>query len=107
MSDVLNIGATCLYGHSLSLVAEGYALCEEQQLNSSYRFYAWKFGPHTTEWSTGFFRYRNDQLEPANVWPDMLPTTKADCLEFIQADIDRQRAAPFDEERERARLIPV
>lgn len=45
--------------------------------------------------------------EPIPAWCGADHRSLEEALEFIQRDIDAHRDLPFDEDRERARLMPV
>ena len=98
-------GSYCTAGHSLKLVAEGYAICSTSQV-----YFAWKLQASQdyigNDWIFSHIWGRDLERIPALV--SFCPyRNKDEVLEFIQQDIDRHRSAPFDEERERARLVAV
>ena len=101
----IDSGSKCTAEHPLRLVAEGYAICSRGSV-----YYAWKLQALQDNigkgWTSGHIWGRNFERIPALVsfYPYM---NKDEVLEFIQQDMDRFRSAPFDEERERARLVAV
>jgi len=95
-------GSTCISGHHLMLVAEGYALCCEDGVV----WYPWKLSPPSAgSWGMTYVRGRDSKHIRA--WVGLLWLSKDEALAFIQQDIEAHRALPFDEAAERARLMPV
>jgi hypothetical protein len=101
MSDLT--GAKCGEWHPLEWVSEGYAICE---VPAGVHWFAWRLAtPVVGTW-------RADQIiggDGAGIeaWVSGGLASKESALAFIQADIDAHRARPFDEERERGRLMEV
>ncbi len=101
----IDSGSKCGAGHPILLVAEGYAMCRsERGLSRAIRLTP----PRTNlfHWYQFNIRSRTGERIPAWEWKPP-GFTKAEVLAFIQADIDAHRNLPFDEEAERARLMPV
>lgn len=90
----MSIAEKCPGGHPLTLVAEGYGICQK----IPGRHNAWRFTPPATgDWIPwkGWWVWLT--------WDRSYETAE----EFIQRDIEAHRSLPFDEEAERARLMPV
>ncbi len=105
MEEHIDSGSRCNWGHPLMLVAEGYAYC-----HGSLRGW-WPYRltpPHASEarwW--GAIDIVGRDGERIEAWDGPARATLASVLEFIQKDINAHRQLPFDEDRERARLMPV
>lgn len=100
-------GAKCSNGHDIEIVAEGYGVCHNP--NGPIPWSPWKF-TRPLEGTPGlWFDYDivGQDGSPIPAWVGGDYYTKEDALEAIQDDINHHRAIPFDEERERARLMPV
>ncbi len=110
MSDLFDIeldsGSKCSDGHDIMLVAEGYAICTD----GGRRPYWWAWAL-TKPAKTGLWHVDNIIGRKGDRIPAWVHTRGVDnkqmALSFIQKDIDARRAMPFDEEAERARLMPV
>ncbi len=96
-------GAKCGAGHLLELVAEGYAICTDTDKSGCVS--AWAFSQPAGWWTTYYIIGRDEKKIPA--WLSDHNFNREEALAVIQADIDARRAMPFDEEEERARLMPV
>lgn len=104
-------GSRCESGHPLMLVAEGYAYCSSTDwcgwTNSGW--WPWRLSPPSPRaplrWTEDFIRGRDG--EPVRVWRGSMERSLAEALAFIQEDMDSHRGLPFDEDSERARLMPV
>ncbi len=95
---------TCDAGHPLMLVAEGYAYCQEEPTS----WWPWRLTPPHASWE-GWSKstvYGRDG-EPIEAWLGAEHFSLERVLKFVQEDIDAHRDLPFDEDRERARLMPV
>lgn len=108
----IDSGSTCGAGHPIRLVAEGYGYCIEDSAGEPKWFYAWRFSPPST--SAAMLMITASAWKEAPLMNGKLawvqPSysyTKQDVLDAIAADIDAHRNLPFDEERERARLVAV
>lgn len=113
-AEELDSGTRCSGGHPLMLVAEGYAYCcagEPFGIPSVY--YVWRLTPPATDegleseahgcyWDICLLE-GGKTAWMQNRWV----SSKERALAFILADIKAHRDLPFDEERERARLMPV
>lgn len=102
----IDSGITCpssrkwgLSNHPLLFVAEGYAICYGTRHVSAWA----KTRPASPGWSSTFVDRYGWWIGDGSIagW------TREQALAFIQADIDAHRNLPFDEEAERARLMPV
>ena len=101
--------AKCGYGHQLELVAEGYAICVEVTRSGRSMFFPWRLTPPAPHYA---HRWRCDRIigrdeYPIDAWVGWICDSREEAIEFIQADAEAHRALPFDEESERARLMPV
>lgn len=103
----LDSGSRCESGHPLMLVAEGYAYCSEERISVSW--WPWRLTPPSPElghsWTNDLIRGRDGR--PLTAWHGMAEHSLAAVLAFIQEDIEAHRGLPFNEDRERARLMPV
>ena len=112
-AEELDSGSRCSEGHPLMMVAEGYAICHGEGraiCDGSVRrvWWAWRLTPPRVGelWRISTIRGR-DEL-PITAWFHLMDQAfKAEALAVIQADMDAHRALPFDEDAERARLMPV
>ena len=97
-------GARCSSGHSLEIVSEGYGLCTTSRTDW---WWPWRFTPplKANTWKVAELRAREGGFIPA--WVTRACASKQEALDFINADIAAHRALPFDEERERSRLVAV
>lgn len=106
MEEHIDSGSRCESGHPLVLVAEGYAYCSEEFWVS---WWPWRLTPPRRDlgrsWTDDFIRGRDGR--PLTAWHGMAEHSLAAVLAFIQEDIEAHRELPFDEDRERARLMPV
>ena len=100
-------GAKCFTGHPLEIISEGYGLCQTDERSLGEFWFAWAFSKPAGDrgWLESNIRGRDD--EPINAWVTRGSPDRRSQMEIIQADIDAHRSMPFDEERERARLMPV
>lgn len=108
MSDLfgeeLDSGSRCSGGHPLMMVAEGYAICYD---GVRLAWWAWRLTPPSVRgWLLSTIRGRDGSQIAAWVYA-LNHDTKAEALAAIQSDMDAHRALPFDEDAERARLMPV
>lgn len=105
MEEHIDSGSRCALGHPLMLVAEGYAYCQGPAM----AWWPWRLTrPHTSRvrwWSADAIVGRDGERIVA--WLGADHRSLKGVLEFIQEDIDAHRGLPFDEDRERARLMPV
>ena len=105
MNEYIDSGSRCESGHPLVLVAEGYAYCQGSVMG----WWPWRLTrPHTSRvrwWSADAIVGRDGERIVA--WLGDHRSSLASVLDFIQRDIDAHRELPFDEDRERARLMPV
>lgn len=113
-AEELDSGSRCSGGHPLMLVAEGYAYCcPEAPFGIPTVYYAWRLTPPATDEgleSEAHGCYWDICLleDGKTAWmQNMWVGSKERALAFILADIKAHRDLPFDEERERARLMPV
>ena len=107
---LIDSGSRCSSGHPIWLVSEGYGLCTASPPRGSLGWYAWRFtAPATTEWYSSFVTGRDGQYIEAwtRWWGNAGFASKKGARAFIQRDMDAHRALPYDEERERARLMEV
>lgn len=91
--------------HPIEIVSEGYGVCHDTW---GTLFWPWAFTPPSTEkgWVARQITGRDGM--PIKAWVMARPEhSKESALAVIQRDIDLHRALPFDEERERERLMPV
>lgn len=92
--------AKCSDHHSLEIISEGYGLC-----HGSF-WHAWAFSqPVGPEWEDSHIFGADGAEIPA--WVSYGEEDREEALALIQEDIIARRAMPFDEETERARLMPV
>lgn len=102
-------GAKCTSGHELEIVAEGYGLCSEAIDNDKTWWSPWRFTKPALnspeQWGSWGVIGRDGTDIDAWVSPPYY--SKADAMEAIERDIAYHRALPFDEDAERARLMPV
>ena len=100
-------GAKCGKGHDLEIISEGYGLCYDPEAE---RWYAWAFCRPVSvdDWAAdGWCDSEIKGLSgPITAWVTF-GNTRDTSIDRIQADIDAHRSMPFDEERERARLMPI
>ncbi len=105
MEEHIDSGSRCRWGHPLMLAAEGYAYCRELDT----RWWPWRLTPPGAAgwpwWAAGEIVGRDGK--PIHAWCGARQFSLKGVLEFIQEDIDAHRGLPFDEDRERARLMPV
>ncbi len=108
----IDSGSICRAGHPIRLVAEGYGYCTGGSAGGPEWFYAWRFSPPST--SAAMLMITACAWEEAPLTNGKLAWvqssysyTKQEVLDAIAADIDVHRNLPFDEERERARLVAV
>lgn len=108
----IDSGSICGAGHPIRLVAEGYGYCIEDSPAGPERCYAWRFSPPST--SAAMLMITACAWKEAPLTNGKLAWvqsghsyTKQEVLDTIAADIDAHRNLPFDEERERARLVAV
>ncbi len=105
MEEHIDSGSRCELGHPLMLVAEGYAYCHEPAT----WWWPWRLTPpHASReqwWGTLDIVGRDGERIEAWFGPPF--SSLASVLGYIQRDIDAHRELPFDEDRERARLMPV
>lgn len=99
---------TCPNKHKLEIVSEGYGVCcTSGEYGLKLIWAAWAFSKPV---SNRFYAYsligKDGSRIPAWVSHAFLDS-KEEALALIQKDIDMRRALPFDEERERERLMPV
>ena len=113
-AEELDSGSRCSGGHPLMLVAEGYAYCcAGEPFGIPTVYYAWRLTPPATDEGLRLedlcCYWEISQLEGGKTaWmQNMWVGSKERALAFILADIKAHRELPFDEERERARLMPV
>lgn len=93
----------CGIGHPIEIVSEGYGVCHDPEWQ---QWFAWRFTPPSVgRWWSSSIRGRDGQ--PVTAWRGFEKPSKAEALAYIQEDMDAHRALPFDEERERARLVEV
>lgn len=99
----IDSGSVCFSGHPLILVAEGYALCSDGPAT----WFVWRLSPPAVAgWLHAWIMGRDNNKVPA--WASRGRfDSRSEALDFIQRDIEAHRHLPFDEERERARLMPV
>lgn len=96
-------GAKCFAGHPLEIVSEGYGLCTNDNLH-----WAWAFSlPSLLRWAEGQSSIKSKDGGKIRAWVTVQLRSREDAMDWIQRDINARRALPFDEERERARLMPV
>ena len=129
-AEEIDSGSRCIAGHVIKLVAEGYGYCVEDYSDSRFysdkfreniayypdlyrpEFYTWRFSPPLTdagiESVTGC-GWDERALENGQVaWVQSgYSYAKGDILAAIRADMEAHRNCSFDEEAERARLMPV
>ncbi len=109
MNDI-DSGSRCLGDHPLMLVAEGYAYCSDgMEAANSVSWWPWRLTPpHVSRerrWSAIGIVGRDGERTKA--WYGPASPSLASALDFIQQDIEAHRELPYDEDRERARLMPV
>ena len=93
----------CGFGHTLRLVAEGYALCHWYG-----RWWAWRMTPPPPPgygWAT--CSTTRGGIPDGYRWVSPQFTSRDAALDHIRTDIEAHRYLPFDEEAERQRLMPV
>lgn len=95
-------GAKCPAGHPMELTNEGYGLCGAGKSYST-----WAFSLPAVEDNWTLWKIYGKDGSPIPAWLGWAAGDRATCMSAIQADIDARRSLPFDEERERARLMPV
>jgi hypothetical protein len=110
MEEHIDSGSRCLGDHPLVLVAEGYAYCSDgMEAASPVSWWPWRLTPPSPElghsWTNDLIRGRDGR--PLTAWIGEEAHSLAAVLAFIQEDIEAHRQLPFDEDRERARLMPV
>lgn len=110
-AEEVDSGARCGSGHRIWLVAEGYGYCVDDRAPRP-EFFAWRFSSPSTsegiEKITGCTWRRAALSHGKGAWVQSgYSYAKQDVLDGILADIEAHRNLPFDEGRERARLMPV
>lgn len=99
----IDSGSVCFSGHPLIWVAEGYAICSD----SPARWCAWRLSPPAVDgWLRIWWMGQDNNEASAWVSPGLFDS-RSQAMDFIQRDIEAHRHLPLDEERERARLMPV
>src|SRR3990167_8099973 len=96
--------ATCMRGHPLQLVSEGYAICSrpaESLIYPSNYWFAWKLSPpykidNLYDWALSSIIGRDQNNIPA--WCSTMFDTKTEALEHIAQDIAIHRTLPYNEE---------
>lgn len=110
MSDYDPFQPQCVLGHPIEIVSEGYGICCDEWVTGEYDYYSWAFTKPVNlskfGWVEEHIIGRDGQEIPAWVY-FTASNNKHDALAWIQKDMDLRRAMPFDEETERARLMPV
>lgn len=100
-------GAKCDEGHDLEIISEGYGLCYNPKMEL---WHAWAFcrPVNVSDWDYDGWCDSTIQgrAGPITAWVTF-GDTRDTRIARIQADINAHRSMPFDEERERARLMPV
>lgn len=106
METPLVSSARCSAGHPIEIVAEGYGVCYGEQAGL---WTPWRFTPPGLDdplaW-TAHSIYGADGRE-IDAWVGYDYQQKEHAIAAITADIALHRCIPFDEARERARLMPV
>lgn len=98
-------GAKCSDNHPLEIISEGYGICHGEAW-----WHAWAFSQPVEEeekWPWGPDHIIGADGAEIPAWVAIGEITRERALALIQADMDARRAMPFDEARERARLMPV
>ena len=88
--EMIESGRTCPEGHPIWMVAEGYGIC---QLNNAF-----------SRWDKWWTPWR---LTPEDMVCLPFAGSKEEVLACIQDDMVAYRELPYDEDRERARLVAV
>jgi hypothetical protein len=94
--------AQCAAEHLLEFVAEGFALCS----NNNW-WWAWSLTKPCLQmrWNADFIIGRNERRIPA--WASDFFEAREPAEDFIREEVEARRSMPFDEATERARLMPV
>ena len=101
--EEIDSGYSCIFGHPLRLVAEGYALCHEDGF-----WWAWRMTPPPPPgYGWGICPTRRGGVSDEHRWISPQFLSRAAALDYIRRDIEAHRNLPFDEEAERQRLMPV
>ena len=94
--------ARCNQGHELEFVSEGFALCR----NTFDHWWAWSMSP-----ARGFIMSsiigRDGNPITAYVQEEFGSITRQESIDIIDKAMQAVSEQPYDEERERQRLIPV
>jgi len=93
-------GAKCSSKHPIRLIDEGHGICGDEANG----YWSWSLVPTDKGWPD-YIIGRNGERIPARcmTWQ----YEYEDCLAALLNHIASIRAMPFDEEAERARLMPV
>ena len=106
MEEHIDSGSRCLGDHPLMLAAEGYAYCHDEPATW---WWPWRLTPpHASReqwWGAIDIVGRDGKCIEAWFGPTF--PSLASVLGYIQRDIEAHRQLPYDEDRERARLMPV
>ena len=98
-------GARCGKGHELEFISEGFALCFGESVIGTPLWWSWSMGP-----ATGFCDApvigRDGSRITAYVGY-IGQRTRDEAIAIIDRAMQTMREQPYDEERERPRLIPV
>jgi hypothetical protein len=99
MSDLSN--AKCIDSHTIKLVSEGYAICYSRDLSL---FWPWSFSRQVSpRWHAS--QLVNENAPPQQAWVGKACNSEEDALLIIKQEINLCRSLPFNEERERSRLM--
>ena len=110
-AEEMNSGSTCEQGHPIKLIAEGYGYCYAPDWDNTH---LWRFSPPRTDdgleqW--GVYWTQHDLENGKEAWVTSNEVANGLCpseaVRAALADMEAHRALPFDEEAERARLMPV
>jgi len=96
-------GPQCKAGHPIEIIHEGYGICHDTDYDE---WWPWAFSlPSSTGWAGSSIIGKTG--DPIMAWVGPCSKTKQGAIGEIAASMNSYRSLPFDEDYERARLMPV